>query len=134
MGKDKNASELLTCLLTSVSWGFERCWLLELAQNVPKTWTLEGFDVSDLQYPAAEYLPGNVSLRVWDAFGDLPEEMRGRFDVVHVRAFCTVVKNGDPSVLIKNLMAILSMCNPSFTRSVYAGCISFFFNSTYSTM
>ena len=84
------------------------CWLLELAREVPTSWKLEGFDISALQYPATEYLPSNVSLGTLDAFGTIPENLVGRFDVVHIRAFTVVVKGGNPGTLLDNVTALLS--------------------------
>ncbi|KAL9117421.1 MAG: hypothetical protein Q9187_006040 [Circinaria calcarea] len=89
-----------------------RCWLLELARHVPTSWTLDGFDVSSEQYPAMEYLPENISLQTLDAFDDLPAELIGQFDVVHIRAFAVVVKQGDPGPLLMNMIALLSMPDP----------------------
>ena len=85
-----------------------RCWLLELASQSPKTWHLEGLDVSTLNYPATEYLPSNISLKAVDILSDIPENLVGRFDVVHIRTFCIVVKNGDPVPLLRNLLKMLS--------------------------
>lgn len=84
------------------------CWLLGLAAEVPSNWALQGFDISALQFPASQYLPNNVSLGILDAFGDLPEELNAKFDIVHIRAFGLVVKGGDPGPLLKNLLKMLS--------------------------
>ena len=43
-----------------------------------------------------------------DAFGKIPEEMFGKFDVVHVRAFGVIVTHSDPMPLLKNLISMLS--------------------------
>lgn len=84
------------------------CWLLGLAAEVPSNWALQGFDISALQFPASQYLPNNVSLGILDAFGDVPEELNAKFDVVHIRAFAAIVKGDDPGPLIKNLLKMLS--------------------------
>ena len=42
---------------------------------------------------------------VFDSF--IPEELLGRFDLVHVRAFCIVVKGGDPRPVTANLVKLL---------------------------
>ena len=84
------------------------CWLLDLAREVPSDWTLQGFDISALQFPASHFLPKIVSLGVFDAFDDVPDDMNAKFDIVHIRAFAVVVKGGDPGPLIKNLLKMLS--------------------------
>ena len=84
------------------------CWLLDLATEVPSSWALQGFDISALQFPASQYLPNNLSLGILDAFGDVPEELNAKFDIVHIRAFGLIVKGDDPGPLIKNLLKMLS--------------------------
>ncbi|KAL8825947.1 MAG: hypothetical protein Q9191_004101 [Dirinaria sp. TL-2023a] len=73
-----------------------RCWLLDVAEQVPVTWHLSGFDVSTDQFPTNAYLPHNVSLQQMDAFDNIPPALVESFDIVHVRAVCVVVKGGDP--------------------------------------
>ena len=64
--------------------------------------------MSALKVPAAEYLPPNVSLETMDVFGDVPENLVGIFDVVHINTFCVVVKNGNPVLLLWHLIGMLS--------------------------
>lgn len=68
---------------------------------------MEGSDISAEQFPAKEYLPANVSFRLLDAFQEIPDELQGAFDVVHIRAFALVVKGGDLDVLLGNLIRLL---------------------------
>ncbi|KAI4240230.1 MAG: hypothetical protein L6R40_005259 [Gallowayella cf. fulva] len=84
-----------------------QCWVLELAEQVPSSWHLTGFDISSAQFPHKAYLPANVTLQQQDAFEEMPTDLLGSFDVVHIRAVCVVVKNGDPRVLLKNAMMML---------------------------
>ena len=51
-----------------------------------------------------------------DVFGEIPENLVEKFDVVHIRTFCIVVKNGNPVPLLKNMIELLSeftICLPS---------------------
>lgn len=64
--------------------------------------------MSALKVAAAEYLPPNVSLETMDVFGDVPENLVGRFDVVHIHTTCVVVKNGNPILLLRHLIRMLS--------------------------
>lgn len=43
-----------------------------------------------------------------DIFADpVPEELVGRYDVIHIRLFMLVILSGDPIPLLKNLMKLL---------------------------
>ncbi|KAJ0375158.1 hypothetical protein COL922a_014199 [Colletotrichum nupharicola] len=42
-----------------------------------------------------------------DSFGDVPEELVGKYDVVHLRLWCCVVTGGNPSKLIQGAMRLL---------------------------
>ncbi|KAM0128504.1 hypothetical protein ACHAO1_008969 [Botrytis cinerea] len=48
-----------------------------------------------------------MNLEILDAFGPLPEHLKGKFDIVHIRAFTIVVKGGHPGILLENLIAML---------------------------
>lgn len=91
---------------------FPRAWIISMAGELEDAQlqraVLTGFDISAVHFPAPENLPGNVNLKVLDAFVDpLPEELVGKFDVVHVRVFTAVVKNGNPAQLIANAVKML---------------------------
>ena len=62
--------------------------------------------ISRLQYPVDEYLPENISLKTMDAFGRIPNDMIGNFDVVHIRAFGLIITHSDPMPLLKNLVSM----------------------------
>ena len=118
-----------------------RCWLLDLAREVPSNWSLQGFDVSVMQFPVPQNLPDNVSLRFLDAFDDIPENMTSKFDIVHIRAFAVVVKGGDPGPLTKNLVKLLSvflliwiMINRVVTDREISQNLAVTFNGTNSTL
>ena len=92
-----------------------RCWLLDVAEQVPVTWHLTGFDMSTDQFPTSAYLPRNVSLQQMDAFETIPPALVESFDIVHVRAVCVIVKGGDPSLLIENVVKLLSTVHLVFS-------------------
>ena len=83
-------------------------WLVELSDQLPPSVELDGFDLSASQYPAGQWLPANVALRVHDAFTPFPKATIGKYDVVHVALFITLIKNNDPGPLIRNLVTLLS--------------------------
>lgn len=47
-------------------------------------------------------------MRFLDALGDVPDELMGVYDVVQLRLFQVVVKDGDPGVLLRNVVSMLS--------------------------
>ena len=55
-----------------------------------------------------------------DAFAPIPDHLKGRYDVVHVRLFCTIIRKDDASPLVANLTTMLSKPNklPSNTRRI----------------
>ena len=80
-----------------------------MAQEFPQSFQLDGLDISASQFPATNFLPGNITLKTMNVFGQIPDEMVGKYDVVHVRAFAIVVKGGDPRPLLENLIKMLSI-------------------------
>jgi hypothetical protein len=85
-----------------------RIWLLELAPQLPSSVLFDGFDISDNLFPHRSLLGSNIRFGVMDSFGDVPEELVGKYDVVHLRLWCCVVTGGDPSRLIQGAMRLLS--------------------------
>ena len=55
-----------------------------------------------------EQLPTNISLKILDVFGDIPNDLVEKYDVVHIRTFALVVTHSDPVPLLKNLVKMLS--------------------------
>lgn len=53
-------------------------------------------------------MPENISLYVQDAFESFPKDFHGLYDIVHIALFILVIPNNDPSVLIRNLLELLS--------------------------
>ena len=84
-------------------------WLLDLAKNLPSSAQLEGFDTSSASYPPEEWLPENVKLGIWNVFEGPPESLHNRYDVVHIRLFLVVIKDNDPSPILRHCLKILSM-------------------------
>ena len=84
-------------------------WLQELAEQLPPTTKLYGFDNSPEQFPAEDWRPPNMTLEARDCFEPFPQQYIGTFDVVHIRFFRCIVKNNDPEPLLRNLMTLLSV-------------------------
>lgn len=84
-----------------------RIWLLDMAQQLPRSAQLDGIDISLGQCPPREWLPGNVHLRPLDIFRPVCEELIERYHVIHIRHFVCVVKDNDPTPLLRNLLKML---------------------------
>ena len=82
-------------------------WLIDVNRQLPSV-HLDGFDISVDQFPAKEWLPDNITLRRLDVLQPISEELKGKYDLVHVRLFLAVVQNYDPTPILRNLMDMLS--------------------------
>jgi hypothetical protein len=48
-----------------------------------------------------------VNLRTWNALDDVPSELVGQYDLVHVRLLVLAVDNSDPRPMLRNLIKML---------------------------
>lgn len=92
-------------------------WLLDLSSHVSEGTQLDGFDLSEEQFPHKSTWPANINFRTVDAFGEVPEDLVHRYDVVHLRFWCCVVRNNDPTGLIRHAERLLSKHIPIIRRS-----------------
>ena len=53
-------------------------------------------------------MPSNLSYHHLNVFEPVPEEYKGKYDVVHIRFFTPVVRNGDPGSVIRTALDLLS--------------------------
>ena len=83
-------------------------FLAELASELPTTAVLDGFDISAGQYPPLNWYPKNVTLSTLDIFQPVPEELKGKYDVVHLRFFMCVANDDDVQVVVNHLAEMLS--------------------------
>ena len=75
----------------------------------------DGFDIDLGQAPHLQWLPSNISLTQWNMFEEVPENLVGVYDVVHIRLVMLVIKDNNPVPLIQNLRKLLSTSKPLFT-------------------
>lgn len=87
--------------------GCSSIWLVDINRELPSV-HLDGFDILVDQFPAKEWLPDNISLHRLDLLKPISEELKGKYDLVHVRLFLAVVQNYDPTPILRNLMDMLS--------------------------
>lgn len=88
-----------------LSWS--SIWLVDVNRQLPSV-HLDGFDNSVDQFPSKEWLPDNISLNRLDVLKPIPEELKGKYDLVHVRLFLAVVQDDDPTPILRNLVDMLS--------------------------
>lgn len=86
----------------------DRIWLVDLANYLPPSARIDGFDVDLTQCPPKEWLPLNVSVHNVDCLAPLPPHLLGTYDIVHVQLFHLAVHNNDPGPIIQNLVRLLS--------------------------
>lgn len=83
-------------------------WLTELHSHLARkniSAQLDGFDINPVNFPNEAYLPASVSLRKLDILAeDPPAELIGTYDVVHIRAFVSVIPDS-------NLTPVLSVAS-----------------------
>ncbi|PQE03071.1 UMTA methyltransferase family protein [Rutstroemia sp. NJR-2017a BVV2] len=65
-------------------------WLLDVARDLPNA-QLHGFDNDLDQAPHKSWLPFNVDIKYWNIFDEIPDEMVGKYDLVHVRLLVLVI-------------------------------------------
>ena len=54
-------------------------------------------------------MPRNINFSVFDATAPPPQDLVGKYDIVHVRLLACAVRNGDPTPFLKNIVFLLSM-------------------------
>ena len=92
----------------SFSNHLESIWLTDFARALPPSAQLDGFDLDTSQVPPPEWLPPNVSVRHLNCLEPFPEELIGKYDIVHVQFFNLAIQNRDPVPIVENLLTLLS--------------------------
>ena len=85
-----------------------RVWLCDLSNDLPSSSQLDGFDISDSQFPVPESLPSKVKLYAQDAAAEPPRELHGQYDIVHLRLFLSVIVDNDPGSVLNFCHKLLS--------------------------
>lgn len=81
-------------------------WLLDTAQEVPKTVELYGTDISDKSFPPTDDVPPNAHFSVAPATA-LPSEWDGYFDVVHQRYVANALRASDWKTALSEFHRVL---------------------------
>ncbi|KAI7286111.1 hypothetical protein KC345_g1394 [Hortaea werneckii] len=81
-------------------------WLLEVQRKWP-THEYHGFDLTSSHFPGQPWLPQNTNFSVWDLFADIPAHMEEAFDIVHIRAIASAVRNNEVQTIVQKLLGLL---------------------------
>jgi trans-aconitate methyltransferase len=81
-------------------------FLLHLQPMYPDA-LLEGFDISSALYPPQCSIPPNVSLAVLNMKQPYPEEVHGKYDLVHARTLIAAMLSDEWEPVVRNLVRLL---------------------------
>ncbi|KAJ5824921.1 hypothetical protein N7447_007261 [Penicillium robsamsonii] len=81
-------------------------FLRDLAHDWPDA-ILHGYDISTSLYPPARTLPRNVTLHLLDARKDVPVNLYGQYDIVHVRLIAAGLTAPEWGRAVRNLSRLL---------------------------
>ncbi|KAK7909031.1 hypothetical protein PG985_014909 [Apiospora marii] len=85
-------------------------WLCDLNDELVKAGTpgqLDGYDVNVANFPAPDFLPSTINLKELDTMKPPPEEIVGIYDIVHIRAFSSILVDTGVTPLLSFVHAIL---------------------------
>ncbi|KAB8076139.1 hypothetical protein BDV29DRAFT_170835 [Aspergillus leporis] len=86
-------------------------WLFDLLRDPVtsryRSLQLDGFDIDLKNAPGAEWLPPTVTLRELDLFDEVPSDLIGQYDIVHLRLLVLVVQKSDPLPIIQKVFQML---------------------------
>lgn len=106
----------LISIQTGAYFSYQSIWIADVKQRYPNL-EIDGFDISLNQCPPSEFLPQGCSIRQLDIRADLPEDLRGVYDIVNMRLFIAAIKGTDLLPVLINIMTMLSKLH---VISIYA--------------
>ncbi|KAK6858404.1 hypothetical protein PG995_006103 [Apiospora arundinis] len=81
-------------------------WLMDVLPQLHPDAQLVGVDTDTSQLAPEQWLPPRVTVREWDVFTEVPEDLVGAFDMVNLRLFNFVIVD-DPAPVLRNLIKML---------------------------
>lgn len=91
-------------------------WLIDVSHEIPGA-QLDGFDISQEQFPSKAWLPPQISLEKLDITRPVPEALHGRYDVVHVQLFLCVARKDNVEDILIELFKMLSKPKSRFLHA-----------------
>ena len=92
-------------------------WLIDISRDLPSA-QLDGFDVSEEQYPCKAWLPSDITLSQLDITKEIPSHLEGVYDLVHVQLFLCVVQKDGPAGILKKLYKLLSASSQQSVKAI----------------
>lgn len=80
---------------------------MDVAEDSSLSAEVDAFDVSNKFFPPSAFLPSNIKLRLYDICSPFPEELLGKYDVVHFRLFLTL-STSKLDQMLENAITLLS--------------------------
>lgn len=94
-------------MLTFLDIEFFKC-LAYGSGSPPSSVRLDGLDISIESTPPMQWLPANVTFRQWDVHSDVPDDLIGVYDIVHISPLTFVIKNEAIPAVMGRLLKLLS--------------------------
>ncbi|KAI0124803.1 S-adenosyl-L-methionine-dependent methyltransferase [Xylariales sp. AK1849] len=82
-------------------------WLRGLAEQLPPSSRLDGYDFDISKFPPEKTLPHNTRLSFGNILEPFPSELHGKYDVVHVRLLMFGLKTDQWDFACRNLTTLL---------------------------
>ncbi|KAJ5117035.1 hypothetical protein N7456_001383 [Penicillium angulare] len=82
-------------------------WLTDLSHQLPSGVRLDGLDISIESVPPKQWLPANVTFRQWDIHSDIPQDLVGVYDIIHISLLIFVIKNENVPAVMGRLLKLL---------------------------
>ncbi|KAE9365003.1 hypothetical protein N431DRAFT_386956 [Stipitochalara longipes BDJ] len=82
-------------------------WLMDLAETLPSSCELIGYDISSAQFLPQSTWPPNVSLKIHSMLIPFPEAELGTYDIVAIRYVSIAITAAEWKTAIKNLLTLL---------------------------
>jgi len=87
-------------------------WLTDLHDELSKrgisSVQYDGYDISDINFPSTAFLPSSITFTKLDLLTkDLPKEVLGAYDIVHIRALSNIIVNNDTKPVLSVIKAML---------------------------
>jgi SAM-dependent methyltransferase len=82
-------------------------WLIDLANSLPSSSRLDGFDFDVSKFPAKESLKPNIHLDSGNILEPFPKQVRGVYDLVHVRLIMYGLKADQWEPAAANILTLL---------------------------
>ncbi|EPS39088.1 hypothetical protein H072_7114 [Dactylellina haptotyla CBS 200.50] len=82
-------------------------WLEQLSKELPLTVILHGYDVNDRLFPDPATLPPNLTFSLFDVLLPVAETLYEKYDVVHIRGLCMVLKQDQWDGVVKNVAKMI---------------------------